>query len=314
MEERFMKCPVCETEYMGYEKCPQCGFDQLNKLFATKDETDAWTKQVVEPYRASYLFSPKVFAEAKRKACATRTNESLDEFYKAFAALVEHDTWVNAPTNGNQLVIVPFRGGHYIAIYSDMNGRAPGDSKDVISTDINKFIDVLYDNPNLLGIVIDPNKEPLLINRKSIHFHTKRKDPRLQAKDWGPGIPKFNPKDLMTAEELLDFGMDVVIERYISKNGFNVIETHKGTQGFPNFALKKEGVVYLMKVAVGVNNKPVLAEQDKEFYLSSCKRFNAKCLYAPLALISCDDERAANGIALYGDRYYVDFSDVEELN
>ena len=57
-----------------------------------------------------------------------------------------------------------------------------------------------------------------------------------------------------------------------------------------------------------------LSERDREFYLSSCKRFNAKCLYAPLALVSSDKERAAKGIALYGDGYYANFSDVEELN
>lgn len=309
-----MKCPVCKTECSGYDRCPQCGFDQLNTTFISKEEAMFWEQQVVVPYRNTHFFTPKSFGEAKRKLYELKTDEAFDRFYKIFAGLVENGSWVSAPVNDKQLLISPFRGGHYIAIYSDMNGRVAGDSKDVITMDINKFIDILYDNPHLLGIVVDPNKDPFLLNRKDISNLTARKDPRLQVKDWGDGIPNYTEKDLMTEEELLDFGMEIVGQHYIAKNGFTVLETHKGAHGFPNYALQKNGVLYLMKVAVGVTNKPVLSERDREFYLASCKRFNAKCLYAPLALVSSDKERAAKGIALYGDGYYANFSDVEELN
>lgn len=309
-----MKCPVCKTDCTNTQRCPECGFNQLNKTFINKEEALFWEQQVVVPYRSMYLFSPKGFGEAKKRMYALRTVESERTFYKIFAELVESGAWVSAPVNDKQLVISPFRGGHYIAIYSDMNARVAGDSKDVITTDINKFIDILYDNPHLLGIVVDPNKDPFLINRKTIHKLTVRKDPRLQIKDWGAGIPNYTEKDLMTEEELLDFGMDVVGEHYIAKNGFTILETHTGVNGFPNYALEKDGVVYLMKVAVGITDKPILTQQDREFYLSACKRFNAKCLYAPLAIVSSDEERAAKGIALYGDGYYANFSDVEELN
>lgn len=309
-----MKCPVCKTECAGYERCPKCGFDQLNKTFINRDEAALWEQQVVRPYRNTYLFTPKNFGEAKNRMCTLQTDEAMRKFYEIFAGIVENGSWVSAPVNDNQLVISPFRGGHYIAIYSDMNNRVAGDSKDVITMDINKFIDILYENPRLLGLVVDPNKAPFLINRKAINDLTVRKDPRLQIKDWGVGIPHYTENDLMTPEELLDFGMQVIGEHYISKNGFTVLESNYGVDGFPNFALQKNGVIYLMKVDVGVTNKPVLSQRQKDFYLSACKRFNAKCLYAPIALVSSDKERAAKEIALYGDGYYVNFSDVEELN
>ena len=152
-----------------------------------------------------------------------------------------------------------------------------------------------------------------MINRKGIHNLTVRKDPRLQVRDWGEGIPSYTEKDLMVEEELLDFGMEIVKDHYIAKNEFTILESHTGVTAFPNYALQKNGEVYLLKVDVGVTDKPTLSERDKAFYLSSSKRFNARCLYAPLALVSTDAERAKKGLALCGDGYYVNFSDVEEI-
>lgn len=124
-----------------------------------------------------------------------KTGEAFDRFYKIFAGLVENGSWVSVPVNGSQLVIAPFRDGHYIAIYSDMNGCVAGDSKDVITWDINKFIDILYDNLHLLGIVVDSNKGLFLLNQKDISNLTVRKDPCLYIKDWGDGIPNYTEKN-----------------------------------------------------------------------------------------------------------------------
>ena len=259
-------------------------------------------------------FSPKIFGELKNKMCAERSPNAMEEFYKIFARMVKEGSWVHAPINDKQLVISQFRGGGYIAIYSSLDNRVAGDSKEIIAIDINKFIDVLYDNPSLLGIVVDPNKEPFLLNRRAIHEYTERKDNRLLPKDWGKGIPNYSEDDLMVEEELLDFGMQIVSDYYIHKNGFTILETNQGVSGFPNFALEKNGTLYLLKVKCEVGNKPQCLEQDKQFYLSISKKFNAKCLYAPISIASSDNERASNKIALYGDGYYADFSGVVELN
>ena len=70
-----MKCPVCKTECSGYDRCPQCGFDQLNKTFSSKEEAMFWEQQVVVPYRNTHFFTPKSFGEAKRKLyCTKRKN------------------------------------------------------------------------------------------------------------------------------------------------------------------------------------------------------------------------------------------------
>lgn len=259
-------------------------------------------------------FSPKIFGELKNKICSEKTQEAMEKFYNVFALMVKDGAWVHAPINDMNLVISEFRGGEYLAIYSCLDNRVKGDSKDIMAIDINKFIDVLYENPSLLGIVVDPNKEPFLINRRTIHELTVRKDVRLFPKDWGKGIPTYSKEDLMVEEEMLDFGMQIVSDYYIHKNGFTILETNQGVRGFPNYALEKNGELYLLKVACEVCNKPQCSEEDRSFYLSISKKFNAKCLYASVSIVSSDSERASKKIALYGDGYYADFSGVIELN
>lgn len=109
-------------------------------------------------------------------------------------------------------------------------------------------------------------------------------------------------------------GIDLIKDNYVDKNNYEILEINRGTAGFPNFALRKNRNLYLMKVDVGIKNKPVLTAEKREFYMDSCKKFNAKCLYASIALFSSDSERAKAGIALCGDGFYANFSGVEELN
>ncbi len=284
-----MKCLECNTEYSDLPKCPKCGGDQ----------------------------GIRAFGEAKKQAYALKSEEAVDKFYECFAELVKNHAKVFAPINDAEelnLVISTFRGGKYIAIYSDVEGCDAGDAEHMAITDINRFIDCLYAYPDLQGIVVDPNKDPFYISRKQIHFSTVRKDPRLGEKDWGRGIPEYMEEDLKTPEELLDFGMEIIEEYFIEDEGYHVLESNRVMEGFPNYALEKDGNLYLMKVKVSVLEVPVLSQEEKEFYCSACEQYNAKCLYAPIVIASTDSERADKGIALYGDGYRLRYLDVEELN
>lgn len=86
---------------------------------------------------------------------------------------------------------------------------------------------------------MDPNCNPVIITRREINGLTSRKDPRLQIKNWGYGIPFYTEKDLMVEEEILDFGIDIVIDNFVKKNGYEIVEINRGTDGFPNLALTK---------------------------------------------------------------------------
>lgn len=264
--------------------------------------------------RIYQLTTNKEFMIAKNIMIESECNSARNQFYNLFSNMIGNNAWISAPVNDNQLVILPYRGGHYICIYSDISKRRAGESRDVLTADINVFIDCLYDNPHLLGFLVDPNCNPVIITRREINGLTSRKDPRLQIKNWGYGIPFYTEKDLMVEEEILDFGIDIVIDNFVKKNGYEIVEINRGTDGFPNLALTKNGVLYLVKVDASITNKPTLTLENKMFYIKSCEKFNAKCLYAPLALRSSDPERAKAGIALCGDGFTAIFSGIIELN
>lgn len=266
--------------------------------------------------KLKFDYTPLCFAKAKEKMCQLKTNESIFEFYKTFAALVKDGAWVSAPSIDKKIRTVTFRGGEYIPIYSKTYNYKADNSNSILVTDINKFIDMLYENPKILGIVLDPDNEPFLINRRAIHELTIRKDIRLQQKNWGQGIPMYTEKDIMVSEELLDFGMQVVEDYYIKNNGFTILETNFSPNCFPHFALQKNGKIYLLVVKVAIGDRPSFTEREKKFYISNSNKFHAKakCLCAPIGIVSSDAGRAKEKLALYGDGFYVDFNGVIELN
>lgn len=49
-----MKCPVCKTECHNDIVCPQCRFEDLNPVFLSKEEGNAWNENVIWPWRRKY--------------------------------------------------------------------------------------------------------------------------------------------------------------------------------------------------------------------------------------------------------------------
>lgn len=243
--------------------------------------------------------------ELKEKLIEDRTSAAYHDFWNKFVLTVNSDEWLAMPTNNDNdsyaLQIKDHKGEHYIVVYSGMNGSA-GESKTIINTSIRKIITTLYNNPHLHGIVLDPNKNPYYIRREEISQRTNMKDPRRQERDWGEGIPSCKPSDIMSQEELLVFAMQVIADNYIEEENYSIIDLSYGIEGFPNFVLKKDDQLYMMKVDVGVTpNVPTYSVKDKNFYLSVCKKFNAICLYASVSIESLDQVRAAHGLVLCGD-------------
>lgn len=314
-----MKCPVCKTEIdMNITTCPQCGFNECNKTFINQQEASLWLNNVVKPFERQYLAKINSLSWLKAKMYKTRSHEDEQRFLKRFVEGVKNKEWINMPINGQhpkiEFVNKNIRGGYYLAIYSGMDGRVPGDSQSILTFDISRVIEIMYSNPRLLGIVFDPNKDPYCLSRKTISRITEIKDPRLQVKEWGTGIPEYSQNDLMTNEELLDFAMETLENNFLSENGYDVIDEYKGVEGFPNFVLRKEGQLYMMKVSALISpNTSQITPKDKAFYLEHSNKFNAKCLHASVTFCSGDPERAKRGIALCGDGYNVSIDFVEEI-
>lgn len=55
------KCPACHTAIsMEADRCPKCGLENLNQIFLSKKDYEAWVQEYLEPHMAE--FPPKVFA------------------------------------------------------------------------------------------------------------------------------------------------------------------------------------------------------------------------------------------------------------
>ena len=82
-----------------------------------------------------------------------------------------------------------------------------------------------------------------------------------------------------------------------------------------NIVYQKNNQLYMMKVFVGVlPNRPTCTKEQKDFYISHCNKFNAKCVIASISICSSDEERKKAGLALVGDGYNMCINEVIELN
>lgn len=50
-----MLCPVCKNECGKEPICKQCGFDQLQYDFVSREDAEYWNKNIVAPYREKYF-------------------------------------------------------------------------------------------------------------------------------------------------------------------------------------------------------------------------------------------------------------------
>ena len=55
------KCPVCKNECADNSVCLECGFDNINPVFLSKEDAATWVDEVVLPYRIRYWSLQKDF-------------------------------------------------------------------------------------------------------------------------------------------------------------------------------------------------------------------------------------------------------------
>ena len=64
-------------------------------------------------------------------------------------------------------------------------------------------------------------------------------DTRTEEK-WGPGIPNYTDDDVMDRQQLLDFAMDLVMEKEIRPGGYEVTMENR-VPGKISYIFKKDG-------------------------------------------------------------------------
>ena len=245
--------------------------------------------------------------------------ENNKAFADFFRAMVEDNsqvyTAVKPQGSGYVIDTAEHAGNIYVIMFSDSGMAATKDGSRQATIGLSNLIDSCYSNPHIRGIAINPyDRRPVFIQRRDLQFISGKEDPRQAERSWGEGIPEYSQADLMTAEEAVEFAMEIVAQYGLAAEGYNVIESSNGVTAFPNFAAVKNGQLYFVSVCVALAPAmPSLKPGLKEKLLSICAQNNAKLLYAPVSFASKDPERAGAGLALVGDEFMSTFPGFVEL-
>ncbi len=240
-----------------------------------------------------------------KKDIISRKDKTVKRFTFEVIRAIDNHLWCYFPiapySKETQAALVEYNGKIMIAAYSSAESKkiAP----DMICTDINKIIDLMYSDKNIRGIVFDLDDVPIEITRNDISLLSNRKDKRLQQRNWGKGIPKYSNEDIMTKDELFDFGMDAAIQR-IKAEGYSNIHAIFNYRSIVNIVTEKNNETYFICVKTSI--APEIARLDTEEsneLKEICKKAKALPLFVPIVIESVDDERFQAQLALIGDDF-----------
>ena len=173
--------------------------------------------------------------------------ELRDAIYECFAS----GKWVHMITLGEKdgfhsLDVRPEKGGGAIAWYTGPEEIRQG-KYSLLITDINKLIEPIYSNRDIIGMVINPDTDGLVITKSyllAILLHSQHRVPKpaqVAHRNWGPGIPKYSPSDLMTKAEFTNFAMETTLDP-IQKE-FDIISGTDDTDAAVNIVAAKNNTL-----------------------------------------------------------------------
>ena len=258
------------------------------------------------------------FNKAKCEYIREPSEETYIVLKNSFKLLTDNSAWVRFPIIRKEKGMMPARidnnGRPYFVLFTAEEEIKLENGVDLAVTDMRKLIDTLYGNPAIAGIAVDPfGDEPLFLRLGDIENMTEIPNPRKIKRDWGKGIPKYVPSDVMVPEEILEFAFSI-IEDYLERKGHTILE---GTLDpiFPtNFVTEKDGRLCFVVVRGDVLPKmPVLSEREKKAALEFGKKNNGRVFFASVGFGSTDEKRFEKGLALIGDGFYANFEGLKEI-
>ncbi|MBC8489137.1 MAG: hypothetical protein H8D45_24210 [Bacteroidetes bacterium] len=120
----------------------------------------------------------------------------------------------------------------------------------------------------------------------------------------------IDPKNLMTKEEIHEFGIDVIY-KYAKQEGYEVINGSTDINQHPQFVLRKNGQIFFVMVKTGPGDGTHLT-YDKDLAMqvfNNAKQHNAKVLFAGVGLYC-----VGFGFTLVRNQgYKVDFRGFEDV-
>ena len=238
----------------------------------------------------------------------------MAELSRVLKAYVDDGTWVPMPTiddpNGYRLRIVEARGKPYAAMYSDQTEiKARGS---IVMTDINKLLEPVFANPEIAGIIIDPETTSLCIDKGFflkciLHgYLPETHNGGCPQKDWGIGIPKYSQSDLMTEGEMLNFAMHAVLDNEEALSSMTPVSACDHTAAVPNLIFEDNGrFIFVVVKGYCAEKTPALSEETRSLLKSYQERYGVTCYYAPVGFRSATDLIRFNAcLALKGDGFY----------
>lgn len=234
-----------------------------------------------------------------------------EEMGKTLYDCITTGTWVNTTTykdtQGYRIEMRPMGKDLYLVWYTDPS-EIKAHQYNLMMTDINKLIDMIYSHPDITGMVINPDTDGFSIDKDqllAILLHSPYQDQGLPTKphEWGPGIPSYTQSDLMTEEELTNFAIEI-ITRPLQDDGYEIISTRDNKAVTANIVARKDEDLCLFTVCgYCAENEPALSNESEKKMREYKTKYQAKCFYAPIALRSGDPQRFEKCLALRGDAF-----------
>ncbi|NLX01113.1 MAG: hypothetical protein GXY40_01075 [Syntrophomonadaceae bacterium] len=128
------------------------------------------------------------------------------------------------------------------------------------------------------------------------------------------GKPKKQP-ELMTAEEVHEFGINIVAE-YLQKNGYTEIQVCRDPAINPQItAIKEQQPVHIaVRTACYPEHGRLGNEDIARQLVRDAREHGATCYFAPVGLYNADAQnQTAAGLAIQGGKFYVSFKGLEIL-
>lgn len=136
----------------------------------------------------------------------------------------------------------------------------------------------------------------------------------IKTKRLGNGIPEYDKSDLMSDNEVFDFGIEV-IRNYLKENGFSIKIEIPNSDSVINFLVNKDKITYAIFVKTDIApNIPNMNEKERKNLCNEASKKDAVPLFASVGFGSVDSERFKAGLALRNDGYYCRFNGFEEIS
>lgn len=130
---------------------------------------------------------------------------------------------------------------------------------------------------------------------------------------WENGIPKYKESDLMTKQELHEFGIETVYN-YLKNKNYNIVYLNRVLNSFPSIVAEKDEKTYSIVVLSDIAPKmPKIWYECQYLSVEYAKEYHTIPCLARLGFASSDPERFEKSLALKEDGYYVNFPGLELL-